>query len=898
MESASGCRRTFTVSFAVAALLAISAASAHAQAISGLSATTSGSTANSGDTSGSTRSSVAFTTNTAATVATRFAWNVSADVGIRSTRDQNGNAQHNISFNVTAPGGYRLDVSQSRVGVIERGADASNCAGAADTSGITGSQSGASSTTGTLNIGDPGSVPDGGGDSSVPFNQSASASLFATSNGAAHGHALTFTWNGSVRSNSCEAAVRQGEGSSVSGCQSCIYPGTPSRTQATDGHFVTVSLTSLCGNGTIDASVGEQCDQGGANGSASSCCTSTCQFRASGQQCRASAGVCDPAETCSGSSATCPADAKSTDVCRPAADDCDVAEFCNGVSNTCPADGFVPSTVECRAAFDICDVAENCTGTGPSCPPDAFVPATTTCRPAAGVCDLAENCPGDFPSCPPDDKRSDECRPSAGVCDVAESCDGASDDCPADGVQPSTVECRGSAGVCDVAESCTGSSVNCPADALQPSSFTCRGSAGDCDVAENCTGSSASCPADTFQASTVECRASAGDCDVAENCTGSSASCPADGFKASTVECRASAGDCDVAENCTGSSATCPADAFQPSTHECRASVDVCDVAENCTGSDAACPTDAVQPATTACRPSAGDCDVAENCDGTGTACPADAFAPATQVCRAAADQCDVAENCTGSTAACPADGFQPDGTTCNDGVACTISDQCAGGVCTGSSMTCGDGIVQGACGEECDDGNTNRTTAARRPVRTSSAAPATPGPLPDASRPSCPGKAQIQLKNKTPDTGDALVWKWSKGSRTTVLDFGDPTTTTAYELCIYDQGGLKLSASVPADNICAGKPCWAAIGAKGFKYKNKAATPDGLTQILLKEGADGKAKISVKGKGVNLDDPNLATLAEPVRVQLQNTIGKCWEATYSAPPTKQAPDQFKDKAD
>src|SRR6185369_42115 len=104
------------------------------------------------------------------------------------------------------------------------------------------------------------------------------------------------------------------------------YPGSPGRTQATDGHFVTVTLTSLCGNGTVDSSVSEQCDQGAANGTAASCCTSTCQFKAGGgtNQCRASAGVCDPAEFCSGSSATCPGDAKSTAQCRGSAGVCDV----------------------------------------------------------------------------------------------------------------------------------------------------------------------------------------------------------------------------------------------------------------------------------------------------------------------------------------------------------------------------------------------------------------------------------------------------------------------------------------------------------------------------------------------------------------------------------------------
>ena len=68
-------------------------------------------------------------------------------------------------------------------------------------------------------------------------------------------------------------------------------------------------------------------------------------------------------------------------------------------------------------------------------------------------------------------------------------------------------------------------------------------------------------------------------------------------------------------------------------------------------------------------------------------------------------------------------------------------------------------------------------------------------------------------------------------------------------------------------------------------------------TQVLLKEGIDGKAKILVKGKGVNLPLPTLP-LTQPVTVQLRSRDGGCWEAVYGAPATKNDATQFKDKAD
>ncbi|KAI1110031.1 zinc metalloprotease mde10 [Nemania sp. NC0429] len=97
-------------------------------------------------------------------------------------------------------------------------------------------------------------------------------------------------------------------------------------------NIVTIS-NSLCGNGIVEQ--GEDCDCGGDSGcqgnpccnpktckftpssvcdpSNEDCCTNQCQFASNGTVCRDSSGTCDPRETCSGSSATCPADIKAPD---------------------------------------------------------------------------------------------------------------------------------------------------------------------------------------------------------------------------------------------------------------------------------------------------------------------------------------------------------------------------------------------------------------------------------------------------------------------------------------------------------------------------------------------------------------------------------------------------------
>src|SRR5207247_580337 len=148
--------------------------------------------------------------------------------------------------------------------------------------------------------------------------------------------------------------------------------------------------------------------------------------------------------------------------CRAAAGVCDIAETCTGTSTVCPSDVFEPTTTECRGAVDECDASESCPGNGPNCPADARKPAGTSCTDEGNA-------------------------RTTGRCD-APSADGQH----AAGNAGAT--CRAASAVCDVAETCTGASTVCPADAFEASTTTCRLSAGECDPAENCTGSGPACP--------------------------------------------------------------------------------------------------------------------------------------------------------------------------------------------------------------------------------------------------------------------------------------------------------------------------------------------------------------------------------------------------------------------
>jgi hypothetical protein len=159
--------------------------------------------------------------------------------------------------------------------------------------------------------------------------------------------------------------------------------------------------------------------------------------------------------------------------------------------------------------------------------------------------------------------------------------------------------------------------------------------------------------------------------------------------------------------------------------------------------------------------------------------------------------------------------------------------------------------------------------------------------------------QAALAIKDKTPDKGNALQWKWGSGDATTFADFGTPATSSHVRLCLYDGAAptLVAGAIAPAGGTCAGKPCWKATGTdKGYGYKDKLGTPTGITALKLKAGVAGKAQIQVQAKGVNADVP-LLPLTGPVLVQLSVDGGACFEAQYQpAAFAKNEPGQFKAK--
>ena len=230
----------------------------------------------------------------------------------------------------------------------------------------------------------------------------------------------------------------------------------------------------------------------------------------------------------------------------------------------------------------------------------------------------------------------------------------------------------------------------------------------------------------------------------------------------------------------------------------------------------------------------------------------------------------------------------EPDGAACDDGEVCT-TERCASGVCVGTPVR---------DGTSCDDGSQCTDDACR-----SGSCVGVPAPSVSCKRPTLPLKAVLLLKTKTsgtsqpPGKDDRVSWTWTKGQATTIAEFGAPTDTDDYEFCVYGAGpSVLFSGHVPAGGTCGEAPCWKVKTGKGFSYRDKKRVPDGMEKLQLTAGTLGKTKISIQGKGVNLNMPSLGNLALPIEAQLHGA-GQCWAATYSTALVN-TPEQFKAKSD
>lgn len=171
-------------------------------------------------------------------------------------------------------------------------------------------------------------------------------------------------------------------------------------------------------------------------------------------------------------------------------------------------------------------------------------------------------------------------------------------------------------------------------------------------------------------------------------------------------------------------------------------------------------------------------------------------------------------------------------------------------------------------------------------PAETATPTP-TPSPEPPTATPtlgvacgtapalSCiaPAKGSLIIDEKTAGKEKLKVSFSKLAAAVTQSQFGDPVGgNTAYRVCVYDGSNqLKGTYTVArAGQTCGDKPCWAAVSDKGYKYKDKAASADGVTMMKLGGGDPGKGKLKIKGKGSNLPSGIAAALQNQTSATVQ----------------------------
>ena len=212
-------------------------------------------------------------------------------------------------------------------------------------------------------------------------------------------------------------------------------------------------------------------------------------------------------------------------------------------------------------------------------------------------------------------------------------------------------------------------------------------------------------------------------------------------------------------------------------------------------------------------------------------------------------------------------------GSPCDDNNPCTANDRCQSGSCAGTP----------ADGTLCDDGNPcTQGDSCQAGICQGSMAPRT-----DCRAPFVTPSGLFRLQDKTPgepSAADKLTWEWWRGSATEKQDFGDPLSTTSYDLCVFDASAgtpeLVMFEHVAAAATCGSKPCWKSAKTS-FTYTDRNLENGPISSLYLKAGVDGKARITLKGKGTKLEMPTLPLhQQDAVTVQLSNGT-LCWEGHY-----------------
>ena len=578
----------------------------------------------------------------------------------------------------------------------------------------------------------------------------------------------------------------------------------------------------------------EACDDGNGCTSSDTCSGGTCSGTNNTDACDDGL-FCTDTDTCSGGSCVgsgdpCSSGGECADSCDEGADNCfePVTEPCTSDDNGC--------------TDDFCNGAGACTNTNnaDSCDDGLFCTDTDVC--SGGLC------VGSGDPCSSGGECADSCNESADNCFDSDStaCDSDDNACTDDfcngaGVCTNT----NNTAACDDGLFCTADDI-CDEGLCTDSGLnTCDGAEdGDGDCAETCDEGSNECVNDPNGSACDDGLYCTADDICDEGLCTDSGNNTCDG---------AEDGDSDCVETCDEGSNECVND---PAGSACDDGL-FCTNGETCTDGTCGGGTD----------PCLAGVECADSCNEGADNC----LVAANDPCGDAGTECTLQDKCDGS-GSCTDNGFEAASTACGDSsdTECNAADTCDG------AGACQDNYVAAdtACTADANPCNFDSCDGAGACV---------------AEEPVCTltgEKSGLGIKEK--GAKSQLKWKLSKGAAVDQAGLGDPQTTTAYTLCVYDEtadvGSLATSLTIPADAVK-----WQNKDPKGLQYKDKGGTGDGVTKIKLKTGVGGKTKAQVQAKGANLPVLTAFSATEffdqdtKVRVQLLNSANQtCWQSDFT----------------
>ncbi len=393
--------------------------------------------------------------------------------------------------------------------------------------------------------------------------------------------------------------------------------------------------------------------------------------------------VCTAADECHDGGTCNPATGQCSGPPKEDGTPCDDHNLCT-TDNTCVAGVCTGEVVQCEA-LDICHAAGTCDPlTGHCSNPPANEGGACSDGDKCTVGDVCTSgiCAGQAPACMPTQqcRMTGSCDPINGGCSFPVSPDGASCD---DG-DPCTVGdscasgvCQGTPKVCVASDSCHSAGICNPDTGVCTNPLKDNGTSCDdgslCTTGDKCFGGA--CVGDEKICTALDACHSVGVC------------------QPQTGECthpsKANGTQCDDSNGCTLDDACTNGVCAGPTPKDCGAP-DQCDALVECLAPSGTCQR----------TPKVGTpCDDGDACT-TDDRCGPNGCRGEAKVCTAK-DSCHSAGVCNPSTGVC-SDPPVADGTFCDDGDTCSVSDACEAGICRpGSPLPCpstNDCNLEGTC--------------------------------------------------------------------------------------------------------------------------------------------------------------------------------------------------------